>query len=276
MFVGHYGVSFAAKQVHKPIPLWLLFVAVQWLDVCWSVLVMLGVEKLRVVRGFTEGSNLDLYYMPYTHGLLGAVCLSLLFAGASALFFKERRSRVFWIVAACAFSHWLLDLVVHVPDLPLIGDSVKIGFGLWRNVAISLPLELACLWATMAGDPFVRERVEVIGDEWVEILRPRKPVHSPPGTAPTIRPEEHPTDGWNRQLSVRATEPIPRKSRDLNVRHTALEDPPQCVRRRLCAPVRVCRVVVDQQNFHRVRSGFLAKWACGLPTNAIIGLRRGF
>ncbi len=146
MFVGHYGVSFAAKPLYRPVPLWLLFVAVQWLDICWSVLVMLGVEKLRVVQGFTEGSDLDLYYMPYTHGLAGALALSALLGGASALFFKAR-SRVFWLVAACVFSHWLLDLIVHVPDLPLIGNNAKVGFGLWRHVAISLPLELACLWA---------------------------------------------------------------------------------------------------------------------------------
>ncbi len=147
MFIGHYSVSFAAKPVHRPLPLWLLFIAVQWLDVCWSVLVMLGIEKLRVVKGFTEGSNLDLYYMPYTHGLVGALGLSVLFGGMCALFFKERRARAFWVLAACVFSHWLLDLLVHVPDLPLIGDSAKVGFGLWRHVAISLPLELGCLWA---------------------------------------------------------------------------------------------------------------------------------
>ena len=150
MFVGHYGVSLAAKPVHKPVPLWLLFVAVQWLDVCWSVLAMLGVERLRVVKGFAEGSDLDLYYMPYTHGLMGAIGLSALFAAASAAFFRERRIRVFWILAACVFSHWLLDLVVHVPDLPLIGNTAKVGFGLWRHVALSFPLEMICLWAGAA------------------------------------------------------------------------------------------------------------------------------
>jgi hypothetical protein len=145
MFVGHYGVSFAAKPIHKPLPLWLLFIAVQWLDVCWSVLVMVGIEKLRVVKGFTEGSSLDLYYMPYTHGLPGALVLSAALGGVSALFFQDRR-RVFWIVAACAFSHWLLDLAVHVRDLPLIGDTAKVGFGLWQHVAIAFPLEMVCLW----------------------------------------------------------------------------------------------------------------------------------
>ena len=78
MFIGHYGPAFGLKTLCKPVPLWVLFIAVQWLDVVWSVLVFAGVEKLRIVPGFTQGSALDLYYMPYTHGLGGALALSLL------------------------------------------------------------------------------------------------------------------------------------------------------------------------------------------------------
>jgi len=60
-------------------------------------------------------------------------------------FFKPR-GRTFFIIAALAFSHWLLDLVVHIPDLPLIGNSYKVGFGLWRHLWISFPPELVVLW----------------------------------------------------------------------------------------------------------------------------------
>lgn len=145
MFIGHYGVSFAAKQ--KPIPLWLLFIAVQFLDVVWSGLVMLGIEKLRITHGISQANALDLYYMPYTHGLFGALALSAIFGGVSAWFFREQRRTVFWITAAAVFSHWVLDLVVHVPDMPLIGDTLKVGLGLWNFPAISLPLELITLCA---------------------------------------------------------------------------------------------------------------------------------
>ena len=72
MFVGHYGVSLAAKRSAVHLPLWVWFIAVQWLDVVWSVLVLMGVEKLRIVPGFTEANALDLYYMPFTHGLPGS------------------------------------------------------------------------------------------------------------------------------------------------------------------------------------------------------------
>src|SRR5215469_15035761 len=145
MFIGHYGVALAAKPVQNQIPLWLLFIAVQWLDVVWSVLVMLGIEKLRIVPGYTEGSPLVLYYMPFTHGLLGAIALSLVLGALAALFIRDRSTAVIAIVGGAVFSHWLLDLVVHVHDLPLLGDSMKVGFGLWRHVWISFPLEIVTL-----------------------------------------------------------------------------------------------------------------------------------
>ena len=145
MFIGHYGPAFGAKAAVPRVPLWVLFIAVQWLDVIWSILVLAGVEKVKIVPGFMPGSSLDLYYMPYTHGLIGAVVLSVIFGGVVALFIRRQRVAVFFIVAAAVFSHWLLDLVVHAPDL-WIYDGVKVGFGLWRWLWISLPLELLSLF----------------------------------------------------------------------------------------------------------------------------------
>lgn len=147
MFIGHYGPAFVAKPIERRLPLWLLFLAVQWLDVIWSGLVMLNVEKLRIVKAFTEGSSLDLYYMPFTHGLLGALALSAALGAVTALFYRQRRTAIALVVAGAVFSHWLLDLIVHVPDMPLLGDSFKVGFGLWRHVWISFPLEIGAMVA---------------------------------------------------------------------------------------------------------------------------------
>lgn len=141
MFMGHYGISFAAKPAHKALPLWLCFLAVQWLDFWWGTLVIAGVEKFRVGPG-----GLEFFYMPYSHSLPGALALSVLL-GLIATAFWTPRWRTFFIVAALAFSHWLADLVVHLPDLPLYGDSYKLGFALWKYPMISLPLELGMLWA---------------------------------------------------------------------------------------------------------------------------------
>jgi hypothetical protein len=150
MFVGHYGVSFAAKSAEKRAPLWLLFIAVQWLDVLWSGLVMLGIEKLRIVPGFTESNPMDLYYMPFTHGLPGALAIAAAFGAVGMLFWRDRRAAIFAVLSGAVFSHWLLDLVVHVHDLPLWGDSFKVGFGLWNHLSISFPLEIATLAAGAA------------------------------------------------------------------------------------------------------------------------------
>jgi hypothetical protein len=145
MFVGHYGVSFAARRIGRRVPLWVWFVAVQWMDIVWSVLVLLGVEKLRIVPGFTQANALDLYYMPYTHGLPGSIVLSFILGLIAALFIPGNRATTILLLAAASFSHWVLDLLVHVPDLPLYDNAAKAGFGLWRHVVLSFPLELLVL-----------------------------------------------------------------------------------------------------------------------------------
>lgn len=147
MFVGHYGPAFAAKGAAPRIPLWVLFFAVQWMDVCWAFLVLAGVEKLRIVPGFVAASNLDLYYMPYTHSLPGSLALSAALGFFVASFYRQSRGPVFLVIAMAVFSHWVLDLVVHVPDLPLYDNSAKVGFGLWRYLWPSLIVEFAVLIA---------------------------------------------------------------------------------------------------------------------------------
>ena len=147
MFIGHYGPALGAKAALPRLPLWVLFIAVQFMDVCCMTLMILGIEKARIVPGFTEGAQFDAYYMPYTHSLEGALVLSFVYGGVVALFFPRERKQVFPIAALAVFSHWILDLRVHVPDLPLWGNSLKVGFGLWRHLWISLPLELALLLA---------------------------------------------------------------------------------------------------------------------------------
>ena len=108
MFVGHYGPSFAAKAARNSIPLWLLFIAVQLLDVCWSILVLLGIEKVRIVPGITATNPLDLYYMPYTHGLIGAALWSIDAAIAYKLFRNAEGWAAAALVGAAVFSHWVM------------------------------------------------------------------------------------------------------------------------------------------------------------------------
>lgn len=144
MFVGHYGISFATKKADPSIPLWVLFLAVQWLDVIWAPLVLLGVEKVRIVPGFTATNPLDLYYMPYTHSLVAAVLWSAVAAGAYRILrHADARSSLF--IGLAVFSHWVLDFIVHRPDLPMYDNTAKVGLGLWNYPGWAFALEAALL-----------------------------------------------------------------------------------------------------------------------------------
>src|SRR5436189_5641140 len=115
MFVGHYGVSFAAKKADPAVPFSVLFIAVQLLDVLWAPFVLLGIEKVRIVPGFTASNPLDLYYIPYTHSLVAAIGWSV----DAFLVYRAVRPvppRAAAIVGLAVFSHWVLDFLVHRPD----------------------------------------------------------------------------------------------------------------------------------------------------------------
>jgi hypothetical protein len=154
LFTGHYSVSFAgkalagqsgAKDSGTRIPLWLLFIAVQFIDVLWSIFVLLGIEKVRIVPGITASNALDLYYMPYTHSLLGVLCWSVLAYVVCQTVPRLRGMRTGLILAGAVFSHWILDLIVHRPDLSLYDSVGKMGFGLWNYRGAAFALEMAVL-----------------------------------------------------------------------------------------------------------------------------------
>jgi len=149
MFVGHYGISFAAKKAEPSIPLWVLFVAVQLLDVLWAPFVLLGVERVRIVPGFTRSNPLDLYYMPYTHSLVAALGWSVAAFLVYRFAARTAPTRAATIVGVAVFSHWVLDFLVHRPDLPLYDNSAKVGLGLWNFPALALSLEAVLLFGGM-------------------------------------------------------------------------------------------------------------------------------
>ena len=149
MFVGHYSVAFAAKSEKNKIPLWVLFIAVQFLDYIWATLVLLGIEKLRVIKGFTAGSMLDSYFHPYSHSLITAILWSIV----AALIYEAvcgRHGRHYTpfatlIIGLAVFSHWVLDLIAHPRDLAIYDNTWKVGFGLWNYRGPEFALEVTLL-----------------------------------------------------------------------------------------------------------------------------------
>jgi hypothetical protein len=137
MFLGHYGIAFAAKRAAPRTSLGTLAFAAQFLDELWPILLLLGVERLRVAPGLMSASAMDFVSYPWSHSLLMAVVWGGLIGGI--YFLRRRCARGAWVVAAVVVSHWILDAPMHRPDLPLWpGSSILVGGGLWNSKRLTL------------------------------------------------------------------------------------------------------------------------------------------
>jgi hypothetical protein len=143
MFIGHFSVAIAASAHPKAPRLGVLIAASQLVDIGFFALMIAGVERMRLEPGATVMNPMDLYFMPYTHSLLGSALWALGFGGLVGAILRNRTAGM--IAGAVVLSHWLLDFLTHRPDLGLIGDSNKVGLGLWNHPAIAMPLELALI-----------------------------------------------------------------------------------------------------------------------------------
>ena len=148
MFVGHYAAAFALKGKEKDASLGMLFIATQFVDILFFPFVLLGIENLKFVKGFTAVNDFNMDYYPFTHGLLA----SLLWAGLFfVLYFfvfaknKVNKKSIAIVMALAVLSHWFTDLIVHTPDLPLVSGEPKFGFGLWNNKALTFAVEAVLL-----------------------------------------------------------------------------------------------------------------------------------
>jgi hypothetical protein len=151
VFLAHYGVAFALKRAEPKVSLGTLFVAVELVDVLWGAFLVLGWEHVRILPDDNPLLVLQFYDYPISHSLVGALGWGL---AAAALYYSwpTRDTTRHWqasaLVGAAVASHWLLDLIAHLPDLPLAGnDSTKLGLGLWRYFGASVALELLALAA---------------------------------------------------------------------------------------------------------------------------------
>lgn len=140
MFIGHFGVGFGAKKFAPRVSLALLFIAAQFLDLFWPVLLLVGVEKVELSPGITKMTPLDFTSYPITHSLLMAIVWGLVIGLLT--WFITKKANLAVILGILVPSHWVLDLLVHRPDLPLApGMSAMAGLGLWNSVPATLILE---------------------------------------------------------------------------------------------------------------------------------------
>jgi membrane-bound metal-dependent hydrolase YbcI (DUF457 family) len=147
MFVGHFALALGAKRIAPVVSLGTLFLACQFADLLWPVLVLSGVEHVEIAPGITAVTPLDFVSYPYSHSLMALV----VWAALAAIVYQVVRGwrlPAMLTVAALVVSHWVLDAVTHRPDLPLtVGGDIMVGLGLWGSVAGTLVVEVLMLAA---------------------------------------------------------------------------------------------------------------------------------
>ena len=141
MFVGHFAVAFGAKKVVPRTSLATLIAAAQLLDLIWPILVLLGIETVRIDAAAPNPFlKLRFVHYPWTHSLLMAIVWGIGFA----LAYRARTGygRGAAVVGALVVSHWVLDWITHRPDLQLApGLAPRVGLGLWTSAAATIAVE---------------------------------------------------------------------------------------------------------------------------------------
>lgn len=132
MFIGHFGVGLGTKSLDKRISLGTLFFASQFIDLLWPILLLLGLESVKIEAGNTSVTPLNFISYPISHSMLAVVIWGIIVAGVYYFIKKNLRGSI--LLGVLVFSHWLLDFLTHRPDLPLFPWSdYKVGLGLWNS-----------------------------------------------------------------------------------------------------------------------------------------------
>ena len=159
MFIGHFGAGFGAKSIAPKVSLGSLLLAAQFIDLLWPALLLLGVERVRIVPGATAVTPLLFEHYPISHSLLAVLGWAIFVGGTYFLVRRQRAGAL--VLALLVLSHWGLDALVHQPDLRLYpGSSMAVGLNAWSSLPLTLALELPLfalgVWlyvrATVAGD----------------------------------------------------------------------------------------------------------------------------
>ena len=142
MFIGHFAAGLVTKKIAPSISLGTLFLATQFADLIWPILVILGIEKVSVDYSATQVTPFNFSHYPYSHSLgMGMVWAIALFIALKAF---KRNTFESSIAGLMVLSHWVLDFLSHRPDMPLwINEGPKFGLGLWHSVPLTLLVEVS-------------------------------------------------------------------------------------------------------------------------------------
>jgi len=140
MFIGHFGVGLGAKKIISKTSLGTIFLASQFIDLLWPLFLLLGIEHVKIDPGNTVVTPMNFIYYPFSHSLIGVLIWAVLFAGIYFLIKKDFKVAL-WL-GILVTSHWILDLLTHRPDLPLLfNNETMVGFGLWNSLIGTIIIE---------------------------------------------------------------------------------------------------------------------------------------
>lgn len=154
MVVGHFSVAELLLDINKTVPVLPVLIGVSWPDLVWPFLVLGKKEEVVVDPDSPLGSHTKFKRFPYSHSFVLSGVFTLIPAILFGLWYHHIIVFAFFMIAAG--SHWLLDAVVHLGDMPILGfgKDKKIGFGLWKWGKTSFFVEYALfVGATLAFTP---------------------------------------------------------------------------------------------------------------------------
>jgi membrane-bound metal-dependent hydrolase YbcI (DUF457 family) len=146
MFLGHFAVGFAAKRWAREAPLGVLLLAPYLLDVLWPVFCLIGIEQYHILPQGGPFTQLEFTNYPWSHSLAMSIVWGLLLGALWRL--RGGKLRTAGILVAGVVSHWVLDWITHLPDLPLWPPrGPRLGLGLWNSVPGTIAVESLMLVA---------------------------------------------------------------------------------------------------------------------------------
>lgn len=143
MFLGHYGAAFAAKKWAPKVSLGLLVLAAVWLDLLWSLFLILHWEDVTISTGITKVIPFDFTNYALSHSLVMALAWGVVFWMVSLILTNNQKTSL--ILGGLVVAHWFLNVITHRPDLYLLPDGnpmgMRWGLGLWNSIPGTILVE---------------------------------------------------------------------------------------------------------------------------------------
>ncbi|HEX2454232.1 MAG TPA: hypothetical protein VHI99_11080 [Vicinamibacterales bacterium] len=163
MFLGHIAVGLAGKRAAPGLSLATWIAAAQFVDLLWPIMLLLGLEHVRIAPGITAVTPFDFYDYPITHSLVGGLGWAAVFVIFYLVTRTRRTTRIALLLAGAVLSHWVLDVIAHRPDMPVLPHGPYLGLGLWNSIPATLVVEFALfaagIFVYMGTRPDVARRI---------------------------------------------------------------------------------------------------------------------